>query len=107
MKQVHRNKYTYHDHSVPQIEVDDKTNPESWTLLKYLDGKQESRELKNKPDERNFKITGLQSNSFYEIKVTATNEKGDSPVSSKLIKTSAGGELNVLSPLTSYVPIFF
>ncbi|GFR78548.1 NCAM-related cell adhesion molecule [Elysia marginata] len=72
-----------------KVTVTDEANPGGW-ILKNYDGTKKTEVVEDNLDKFEFKITGLESSSFYHVEISATNGVGDSIPALKIIKTTAG-----------------
>ncbi|CAL1543455.1 unnamed protein product [Lymnaea stagnalis] len=64
------------------------TDAKSWKVRKYVDNYKVA--TVNGANARHYTITPLMRDSYYEIRITAVNDKGESAEEFKIIKTSKG-----------------
>ncbi|GFO10979.1 ncam-related cell adhesion molecule [Plakobranchus ocellatus] len=75
-----------------KVNVDESLSPAEWQVIDNVDPEKTTRTIENKPDAREYKITGLQRNSFYDVRIIAVNAIGDSLEEFRIIKTSTGAD---------------
>lgn len=52
---------------------------------------------------RSYTITGLQKDSYYEVRLTAINDIGESDVEIRIIRTGKGGESFFVNLVLSFL----
>ncbi|XP_059172930.1 neural cell adhesion molecule 1-like isoform X2 [Physella acuta] len=74
------------------VEVEANDDPTKWKVKADKDTTSTVRTI-NGGGARSYTISGLQKDSYYEIRLTAFNDIGESDVEIKIIRTGKGGEV--------------